>query len=140
MIANLSHVHFGFAQSSLNKVGRDTLDWVIGQMKSAAATNWMISIEGHTDPYGSEAYNNRLSNARARTVYTYLTRRRTGVEAARISGQNGFGEACLVLPDDHDTPQKSKDEHVENRRVEIWVLNGTAVPTACRPMSDYQRR
>ncbi|MBL8984140.1 MAG: Ig-like domain-containing protein [Gemmatimonadetes bacterium] len=140
LVANLTDVHFGFDQATLTRAGRDTLNWVIGQLNSAAGSSWVISIEGHTDPYGSEAYNDRLSKRRAQTVYNYLTRARGGVPASRISSQQGFGEACLLLDDDHTSPQKAKSEHARNRRVEIWNLNGTAAPTGCRPMSDYQNR
>lgn len=140
LVASLSDVHFAFNQSGLTKQGRDTLDWVIGQLKSDAGSSWIVSIEGHTDPYGSDAYNDRLSTRRAQTVYTYLTRARRGIDASRIAGQKGFGEACLILDDDHTAPQKSKAEHGRNRRVEIWNLNGTSVPSGCRPMSDYQSR
>lgn len=140
MVASLSDVHFAFNQSTLTKAGRDTLNWVIGQLNSAAGSSWVISIEGHTDPYGSDAYNDRLSARRAQQVYTYLTRARGGVPASRVSSQKGFGEACLLLDDDHTAPQKSKADHGRNRRVELWNLNGTAVPSGCRPMSDYQNR
>jgi outer membrane protein OmpA-like peptidoglycan-associated protein len=140
LVAALTDVHFGFNQSALTKAGRDTLNWVIGQLNSAAGSSWVISIEGHTDPYGSDAYNERLSARRATTVFNYLTRRNGGVDAGRIASQKGFGEACLLLDDDHTKPVKSKADHGENRRVEIWNLNGTAVPTGCRPMSDYQTR
>lgn len=140
MVASLSDVHFAFNQAGLSKAGRDTLDWVIGQLKSSAGSSWVISVEGHTDPYGSDAYNDRLSKARARGVAQYLTRRGRGVEASRIGGETGFGEACLLLDDDHAKPTKSKKDHGRNRRVEIWNLNGTSVPTGCRPMSDYQNR
>lgn len=140
LVANLSDVHFAFNQSALTKSGRDTLDWVIGQLKSDAGSSWVISIEGHTDPYGSDAYNERLSARRAQSVYTYMTRRGRGVDASRIAGQKGFGEACLLLDDDKTSPQKSKAEHGANRRVELWHLNGTQLPAGCRPMSDYQGR
>jgi outer membrane protein OmpA-like peptidoglycan-associated protein len=140
LVASLSDVHFAFNQSGLTRAGRDTLDWVISQLKSDAGASWMISVEGHTDPYGSDAYNQRLSERRAKTVYDYLTRRGRGVDASRISSQKGFGEACLLLDDDHTSPSRSKAEHGRNRRVEIWNLNGTSVPSGCRPMSDYQNR
>lgn len=140
LVASLGDVHFNFNQATLTRAGRDTLNWVISQLKSAEGSSWIISVEGHTDPYGSDAYNDRLSNARTRTVVQYLTRRNAGVDASRIGAQNGFGEACLLVDDDHDRPQKSREVHRENRRVEIWNLNGTAAPTGCRPMSDYQNR
>ena len=138
LVASLSDVSFAFNQSGLSKTGRDTLNWVIGQLTSAAGSSWVVSIEGHTDPYGSDAYNDKLSKARATTVFTYLTRKKGGIDASRIAGQNGFGEACLLLDDDHAKPVKSKALHGKNRRVEIWNLNGTSVPSGCRPASDYQ--
>lgn len=139
LVAQLTDVHFGFNRSDLTRAGRDTLDWVIGQLNSSAGSSWVISVEGHTDPYGSDEYNERLANRRAQTVYNYLTRARGGVPASRISAQQGFGERCLLLDDDHANPQRSKAEHQQNRRVEIWNLNGTQVPTGCRPASDYNR-
>ncbi len=140
LVANLTDVHFGFNQSTLTRAGRDTLNWVISQLSSGEGSSWVISIEGHTDPYGSDEYNDRLATRRAQTVFTYLTRRNGGIDASRIAGQRGFGEACLLVDDDHTSPQKSRAEHQRNRRVEIWNLNGTQIPTGCRPMSDYQNR
>jgi len=137
LVAQLTDVHFGFDQSALTRTGRDTLNWVVGQLNSAPGSSWVISVEGHTDPYGSDQYNEGLANRRAQTVLNYLTQ--NGVPASRIAATIGFGERCLRLDDDHERPQRSRAEHVVNRRVEIWNLNGTAVPTSCRPAADYQR-
>jgi outer membrane protein OmpA-like peptidoglycan-associated protein len=140
LVVNLSDVHFAFNQSGLTRMGRDTLNWVIGQLNSSAGSSMVVSVEGHTDPYGSESYNQALSERRVRTVYNYLTRQNGGVPASRIAGQQGFGERCLRMDDDHDRPQQSKPAHGVNRRVEIWDLKGTSIPSGCRPASDYQNR
>ncbi|MGQ0764992.1 MAG: Ig-like domain-containing protein [Gemmatimonadota bacterium] len=140
MIVSLGDVHFGFNQHTLTRAGRDTLDWVIGQLTSAAGQGVSISVEGHTDPYGSDAYNDALSRRRSQTVYDYLTRSNGGIPASRIGGQAAFGERCLRLDDDHTRPQRSRADHAVNRRVELWDLRGNAVPTSCRPASDYQNR
>jgi outer membrane protein OmpA-like peptidoglycan-associated protein len=140
MILALTDVHFGFDQATLTRAGRDTLNYVIGQLNLPAAAGVSISVEGHTDPYGSEAYNDRLSQRRAQAVYAFLTRANGGIPASRIGGQAAFGERCLRLEDDHTSPQRSRAEHGVNRRVEIWDLRGNAVPTSCRPASDYQNR
>ncbi|MFN8579988.1 MAG: outer membrane beta-barrel protein [Gemmatimonadaceae bacterium] len=139
LVVQLTDVHFGFNQSGLSKAGRDTLNWVIKQLTTDPGTNWMVSVEGHTDPYGSDAYNDKLADKRASTVLTYLTKRPGKVAADRVS-KASFGERCLRLDDDHDKPVKSKKEHGVNRRVEIWNLNGTQVPSSCRPDSDYRGR
>lgn len=140
LVVNLSDVHFAFNQAGLTRAGRDTLNWVIGQLNSAAGSGMTISVEGHTDPYGSETYNQRLSERRAKTVYDFLTRRNGGVDASRIGAQAGFGERCLRLDDDRDRPSRSKPDHGVNRRVELWDLKGTSAPSGCRPASDYDNR
>ncbi|MDQ3289501.1 MAG: OmpA family protein, partial [Pseudomonadota bacterium] len=47
-----------------------------------------VEVAGHTDLCGSDAYNQNLSERRARTVYDYLTS--NGVDAARLAGPNGY--------------------------------------------------
>jgi outer membrane protein OmpA-like peptidoglycan-associated protein len=139
LVVQLTDVHFGFNLATLTKSGRDTLNWVIKQLTTDPGSSWAVSVEGHTDPYGSEAYNEKLSDRRATTVLNYLTKRPGKVAVDRVQ-KAAFGERCLLLDDDHDRPAKSKREHQENRRVEIWNLNGSALPSGCRPASDYQNR
>ncbi|MEP7347731.1 MAG: OmpA family protein, partial [Gemmatimonadaceae bacterium] len=131
LVVRLTDVHFGFNQSTLSRAGRDTLNWVITQITTEPGSGWTVSVEGHTDPYGSDAYNETLSDKRATTVLNYLTKRPGKVDAGRVQ-KASFGERCLILDDDHDKPVKSKQEHGVNRRVEIWNLNGTPLPTSCR--------
>jgi outer membrane protein W len=50
-------------------------------------------IEGHTDSVGSDAYNLKLSDRRAKAVYDYLTSR--GVDPARLSSI-GKGETAPI--------------------------------------------
>jgi outer membrane protein OmpA-like peptidoglycan-associated protein/opacity protein-like surface antigen len=139
LVVQLTDVHFGFDQSTLTKIGRDTLNWVIKQLTTGPGSAWAVSVEGHTDPYGSEAYNEKLSDKRATTVLNYLTKRPGKLDAARFRTA-AFGERCLLLDDDHDKPVKSKKEHHENRRVEIWDVNGSSPPSGCRPPADYQNK
>ena len=47
-----------------------------------------VEIEGHTDNVGSESYNYKLSNNRAKAVYDYLIN--NGVSAKRMTFK-GFG-------------------------------------------------
>ncbi len=48
-------------------------------------------VAGHTDQCGSDAYNQKLSERRAKAVYDYLTT--NGIDAARLTGPNGYGES-----------------------------------------------
>ena len=70
-------------------------------------------VEGHTDSTGSDAYNQTLSENRARTVANYLSSQ--GVSAARIRSQ-GFGETMPVADN------ATEDGRRRNRRVEIKIV------------------
>lgn len=73
-----------------------------------------FSIEGHTDSFGSEDYNLRLSERRAESVKLWLVEI-MGIAPERIQTR-GFGNAKWIV-----SPDKSKEEQAPNRRVEIVV-------------------
>ena len=128
LLVRLNWVHFNFNRSTLTQAGRDTLNRVIATLQQRS--DLRVSVEGHTDPYGSDDYNQGLSERRAQAVVTYLTR--GGVSADRIV-QKGFGEQCLILDDDHARPTRSRTDHRVNRRVEVWGVGDVGAPTSCRP-------
>lgn len=70
-----------------------------------------LSIEGHTDSDGDDAYNQDLSERRAAAVKTYLVEQ-AGIDASRLETA-GFGESKPVA--DNSTPEGKQ----ENRRVEL---------------------
>ena len=72
-----------------------------------------ILIEGHTDSVGSTAYNQGLSNQRAKSVYSYLLNQ--GVSKEQLSFK-GFGENNPVASNSNAAGRK------KNRRVEFKIL------------------
>ncbi|MBS3965029.1 MAG: OmpA family protein [Methylomonas sp.] len=58
-----------------------------------------VEIQGHTDSYGTDAYNQNLSERRAAAVKNDLTKR--GISAARMTTK-GFGESQPVESNDTD--------------------------------------
>jgi OOP family OmpA-OmpF porin len=72
-----------------------------------------VRIAGHTDNIGSEEYNQRLSEARAKAVYEYLISR--GISADRLS-YIGYGESRPI-----DTNETSEGRQ-NNRRVELEII------------------
>jgi outer membrane protein OmpA-like peptidoglycan-associated protein len=128
LLVRLNWVYFDFDRSTLTQAGRDTLDRVIATLQQR--TDLRIAVEGHADPYGRDEYNVSLSERRAQTVVSYLTR--GGVAADRIA-QKGFGEQCLILDDDHTSPTRSRAEHRTNRRVEVWSVGDGGTSSSCRP-------
>lgn len=74
-----------------------------------------VEVAGHTDSVGTDAYNQKLSERRAKAVYDYLTS--NGVDASRLVGPNGYGESRPI--DTNDT----KEGRARNRRTELNVQN-----------------
>jgi len=74
-----------------------------------------VEVDGHTDSVGTDAYNQKLSERRAKGVYDYLTSH--GIEAGRLDGPKGFGESQPI--DTNDTAEGRQ----RNRRTELKVEN-----------------
>lgn len=104
-------VTFDVGSSSLRPSFRDTLNKVAQSLKDYPDS--LVDVYGHTDSTGSEAFNQTLSESRARTVANYLISQ--GVPAGRVRSQ-GFGETMPVA--DNGTA----DGRARNRRVEIKIV------------------
>ena len=72
-----------------------------------------IEIRGHTDGKGSDSYNNRLSENRAKAVADYLIAK--GINEKRIQ-YKGYGKSLPV--DTNDT----EEGRAKNRRVEFKII------------------
>ena len=104
-------VTFDVGSYSLRPEFRATLDKVADNLKQYP--NSLIDVYGHTDSTGSDAYNQTLSENRARTVANYLSMQ--GVTPARIRSQ-GYGETMPVADNTTDEGRR------KNRRVEIKIV------------------
>ena len=90
---------------------RPTLDKIAQNLSDYP--NSLIDVYGHTDSTGTPAYNQTLSENRARTVGDYLSIR--GVSASRMRTQ-GFAATLPVAS--NETPEGK----ARNRRVEIKIV------------------
>lgn len=105
-----SEVSFDYDSAALKPAFYPTLDKladVIGKYDRTA-----VHVVGHTDSTGSEAYNQRLSERRARSVERYLVNRATPFERIRTYG---LGETA---PRATNTTEAGRQL---NRRVEIFL-------------------
>ncbi len=79
-----------------------------------------IKVVGHADPTGNAAANQRLSEARARSIKSYLVAK--GVKPGVIM-TSGLGDTQPVVHCDSAMPREHlRDCHAPNRRVEIEVI------------------
>ena len=104
-------VTFDVGSYSLKPEFRATLDEVAKSLLQYPDS--LVDVYGHTDSTGSDAYNQTLSENRARTVMNYLISQ--GVPAARLRSQ-GFGETMPVTTND------TAEGRAKNRRVEIKIV------------------
>lgn len=106
---DLRGVNFEFDRDEITPESARILDQAVEILNRHSAMQ--VSIEGHTDSIGSAAYNQRLSERRAQSVYRYLSDR--GIGQSRIVRVSGAGEAYPLAG--NDTPEG----RALNRRVEI---------------------
>ncbi len=82
-----------------------------------------IEIGGHTDTRGDNAENQKLSEARAKSVKDYLIQQ--GIETARLSSK-GYGETMPIYSDEAiakmPTEKEKEKAHQENRRTEYKIV------------------
>lgn len=102
-------VRFAFGSAEILPIARAQLDAVAAGIKLLPAET-VITIEGHTDAVGSDAYNLVLSRERARSVRDYLVGRH-GIDASHLKTA-GYGE---FRPIDGSDPHDGVNRRVEFR-------------------------
>lgn len=102
----LEGVFFDFDKATLKPEGRTKLDEAVATLNRYS--DMRVEIQGHTDSLGTEAYNQGLSERRAKAVHDYLVSK--GISASRLTTR-GFGETQPVA--DNGT----KEGRAQNRRV-----------------------
>ena len=118
ILADLNKIYFDFNQSYIRPDAAAELDKVV-KLMTKTYPDMIIKLESHTDPVGSHAYNDRLSEARAKSTYEYLIQ--NGVREDQIKSYKGFGERRLV--NDCTSKKDCTDEELElNRRTEFPIL------------------
>ncbi|TXT17384.1 MAG: OmpA-OmpF porin OOP family, partial [bacterium] len=103
----------------LSKEGKAKLDEVVAKLKGMGEIE-QIKIMGHADSTGRAAANQKLSEARARSIKSYLVAK--GIKPSVIMS-SGVGDTQLVVQCDKTLPSAQlKECHAPNRRVEIEII------------------
>ncbi len=110
---DLKPIYFEFDKSSITAEAAFELDKVIQTLNKYPKMN--ILVESHTDTRGSDSYNQKLSERRAKATVDYLIE--NGIPEDRISS-NGLGETQPKI----DCGQNcTEEEHQKNRRSEFTL-------------------
>jgi OOP family OmpA-OmpF porin len=105
---------FDFDKDDIKAAARPRLDEVANRVRTLEDVE-SVTIVGHTDSVGSDAYNEQLSMRRANAVKNYLLDK--GVDP-RLLSTSGMGESQPVADNSTD------EGRAQNRRVEI-TINGS---------------
>jgi outer membrane protein OmpA-like peptidoglycan-associated protein len=111
-------VQFAYNSAQILKAS----DFILEAVKKILDENPQIthvSIEGHTDSKGGDAFNKRLSDQRAKAVMKWLVK--AGIDASRLEAK-GFGEEQPIDSNDTD------EGRANNRRVAFQIKGQTGAP------------
>ncbi|MBO4595780.1 MAG: OmpA family protein, partial [Bacteroidales bacterium] len=111
VMKDLSNTLFKFGKFNLGETEKGYLDQVADWIKSEPEIN--VEIGGHTDSVGSDSYNQKLSEQRAKAVCDYLISQ--GVDKARLT-YKGYGESEPIATNETEAGRQ------RNRRVELKIL------------------
>lgn len=124
-----SDVTFAFGKSDLTPEAQNALDPVARILTNYPEST--ISVTGHTDDVGSDADNQRLSEARATSVANFLSQR--GVNRLRIS-QQGRGESSPKVSNTNEA------NRAINRRVELAINANQNAGAGQQPPQGYPQQ
>lgn len=110
-VVRLNNVFFDFDKWDLRPESFVELDRVVTLLKENPTIE--IELSAHTDSRGSDDYNYKLSDNRAKSCVEYIISR--GIPSSRIISQ-GYGETKPVVANDTDENRQL------NRRVEFTIL------------------
>lgn len=106
------YLKFEFDKAELRPEDRELLSRIAGILLTSE--DYTISVNGHTDDVGTQAYNQTLSERRAKAVRDYLVK--AGLPAEIVS-VTGHGKALPLVPG------SSEQARAKNRRVELAIAS-----------------
>ena len=109
-VVTLKNVFFDFDKTELKPESFVELDRLVSYLQRNTVR---IEIGGHTDDQGSDEYNDRLSENRAKSVYDYLIQK--GIPADRLT-YKGYGKQKPVADNGTD------EGRAANRRTEFKII------------------
>ncbi len=112
ILSRTGNIYFTSGSSRLDPKSEPLLNSLAGIV--ARCPNMVVEVGGHTDSIGSNATNQRLSNARADSVTKYLLAQNL---KNNVLVSKGYGESSPIASND------TKEGRWKNRRIEFKVLS-----------------
>jgi outer membrane protein OmpA-like peptidoglycan-associated protein len=114
LVMNLgsNYLKFEFDKADLRPEDKELLSRIAGILMTSH--DYTISVNGHTDDVGTDAYNQKLSERRAQSVRDYLVK--AGLSAEILSVE-GHGKSRPIVAGNTEAAR------AKNRRVELGIVN-----------------
>lgn len=113
----LDNVYFEYDKAVVLDESHASLDKLVRMLNDNPTVS--VEIGGHTDNIGNDKYNQKLSEARAKSVVEYLAGQ--GIDKARLKAK-GYGEAMPVAPNTNADGTDNPEGRAKNRRTEFKVI------------------
>lgn len=114
-LAEINNIYFDFDKSNIRPDAAKELDKLVDLMKNEYP-DLVIAIGSHADKRGTDEYNQKLSERRAKSTYDYLIAH--GIDPSRIKDYKGYGESKPAIKCDRCT----EAEYQLNRRSMFHVV------------------
>ncbi len=114
---SFNNIYFDYDKSSLRPEAIVELNKMLDILE--ISSDLRVEISAHTDSRGPNAYNQRLSDRRAKAVVDFLIAK--GIDRSRMVPK-GYGESRLVN-NCSDGVNCTEEEHQLNRRVDFSVID-----------------
>lgn len=115
----LENVYYDFNKATLKPESHAALDKLVDMMN--AHPDIIVELSAHTDNIGTERYNQRLSEARAKSCVAYLISK--GIDKNRLQAK-GYGATQPIAPNKHEDGTDNPEGRQQNRRTEFKIVSG----------------
>jgi outer membrane protein OmpA-like peptidoglycan-associated protein len=108
----LKDIVFEYNSYELKEESFDEVNRVVKLMKQNP--NMVVEVAAHTDNIGSDVFNKKLSDKRAKFVVDYMSLRQINIEKLKA---NGYGKNAPIVPNDTEV------NRAKNRRLELKIIS-----------------
>lgn len=113
----VDNIYYDFNKATLREDSHEVLDQLVSMLNENK--DMKLEIGAHTDSKGSDAYNLKLSDARAKSVVDYLIGK--GIDASRLVAK-GYGESTPVAENENPDGSDNPEGRQKNRRTEFKII------------------
>ncbi|WP_245553812.1 OmpA family protein [Cytophaga aurantiaca] len=114
-VYKIENIYYDYNKATIRNDAKPSLDQLITLLNQYP--NMKIQLNSHTDCRGSDLYNMKLSQNRARAVVNYLVERGISIDRLKF---RGFGETMPV--NNCDCLKCTEQQYQENRRTEFQII------------------